>query len=65
MSRDVISACPVCSSEPAVTRLQCRGCGTATDGDSNVGRFERLSRELARHEITVDEAAALLRARKK
>jgi hypothetical protein len=45
MSRDVISTCPVCSSELAVTRLQCRGCGTAIEGDFNVGRFGRLSRE--------------------
>jgi hypothetical protein len=45
MSRDVISTCPVCSSELAVTRLLCRGCGTAIEGDFNVGRFGRLSRE--------------------
>ncbi|HEY5486634.1 MAG TPA: DUF2089 domain-containing protein [Candidatus Limnocylindrales bacterium] len=45
MSRDVISTCPVCSSELAVTRLQCRGCGTAIEGDFNVGRFGRLSRD--------------------
>lgn len=45
MSRDVISTCPVCASELAVTRLQCRGCGTAIEGDFNVGRFGRLSRE--------------------
>jgi len=45
MARDVISTCPVCSSELAVTRLQCRGCGTAIEGDFSVGRFGRLSRE--------------------
>ncbi len=45
MARDVISTCPVCSSELAITRLQCRGCGTAIEGDFNVGRFGRLSRE--------------------
>ena len=45
MSRDVISTCPVCSSELAITRLQCRGCGTAIEGEFNVGRFGRLSRE--------------------
>ena len=45
MSRDVISTCPVCSSELSVTRLQCRGCGTAIEGDFNVGRFGRLGRE--------------------
>jgi hypothetical protein len=45
MSRDVISTCPVCSSELSVTRLQCRGCGTAIEGDFNVGRFGRLTRD--------------------
>jgi hypothetical protein len=45
MARDVISTCPICSSELAVTRLQCRGCGTAIEGDFNVGRFGRLGRE--------------------
>jgi hypothetical protein len=45
MPRDVISTCPVCSSELSITRLQCRGCGTAIEGDFNVGRFGRLSRE--------------------
>jgi hypothetical protein len=45
MSRDVISTCPVCSSELSITRLVCRGCGTAIEGDFNVGRFGRLSRD--------------------
>jgi len=45
MARDVISTCPVCSSELSITRLQCRGCGTTIEGDFNVGRFGRLSRE--------------------
>ena len=45
MARDVISTCPLCSSELAITRLQCRGCGTAIEGDFNVGRFGRLTRD--------------------
>ncbi len=45
MARDVISTCPICSSELSITRLQCRGCGTAIEGDFNVGRFGRLNRE--------------------
>jgi len=45
MPRDVISTCPVCSSELSITRLQCRGCGTAIEGEFGVGRFGRLSRE--------------------
>jgi hypothetical protein len=42
---DVISTCPVCSSELAVTRLNCRSCGTTLEGDFSVGRFGRLSRD--------------------
>jgi hypothetical protein len=42
---DVISTCPVCSSELAVTRLHCSSCGTTLEGDFSVGRFGRLNRE--------------------
>lgn len=45
MPHDVISTCPVCSGELAVTRLHCRACGTTLEGDFSVGRFGRLSRE--------------------
>jgi hypothetical protein len=45
MPHDVISTCPVCSNELTVTRLQCRSCGTALEGDFAVGRFGRLNRE--------------------
>ena len=45
MPNDVISTCPVCSHELAVTRLHCRSCGTTLEGDFSVGRFGRLSRE--------------------
>jgi hypothetical protein len=45
MPHDVISTCPVCSSELAVTRLHCQTCGTTLEGDFSVGRFGRLSRE--------------------
>jgi hypothetical protein len=45
MARDVISTCPVCSGELSITRLVCRGCGTAIEGEFNVGRFGRLNRE--------------------
>jgi hypothetical protein len=45
MPHDVISTCPVCSSELSVTRLHCRSCGTTLEGDFSVGRFGRLSRE--------------------
>ena len=45
MPHDVISICPVCANELAVTRLHCRSCGTTLEGDFSVGRFGRLSRE--------------------
>lgn len=45
MPHDVISTCPVCSSELAVTRLHCRSCGTSLEGDFTVGRFGRLNRD--------------------
>lgn len=45
MARDVISTCPVCEAELAITRLHCRTCGTALEGDFSVGRFGRLGRE--------------------
>jgi hypothetical protein len=44
MPHDVISTCPVCSGELAVTRLHCRSCGTTLEGEFSVGRFGRLSR---------------------
>lgn len=45
MPHDVISTCPVCSSELAVTRLHCRSCGTTLEGEFTVGRFGRLTKE--------------------
>jgi hypothetical protein len=45
MAHDVISTCPVCASELAVTRLHCATCGTTLEGDFSVGRFGRLNRD--------------------
>jgi len=45
MPHDVISTCPVCASELAVTRLHCGTCGTTLEGDFTVGRFGRLNRD--------------------
>jgi len=45
MPRDVISTCPVCEGELLISRLHCRSCGTALEGEFGVGRFGRLSRE--------------------
>lgn len=45
MARDVISTCPVCEGELRITRLHCRSCGTALEGEFGVGRFGRLTRE--------------------
>jgi hypothetical protein len=45
MPHDVISTCPVCAGELAVTRLRCGSCGTTLEGDFSVGRFGRLERD--------------------
>lgn len=45
MTHDVISTCPVCEHELAVTRLHCSECGTTLEGTFSVGRFGRLNRE--------------------
>ncbi|HET9879601.1 MAG TPA: DUF2089 domain-containing protein [Candidatus Limnocylindria bacterium] len=45
MAHDVISTCPVCEGELMISRLHCRSCGTALEGEFGVGRFGRLSRE--------------------
>ena len=45
MPHDVISTCPVCSGELAVTRLHCRSCGTTLEGEFTVGRFGRLTKD--------------------
>jgi hypothetical protein len=45
MPRDVISTCPVCEGELLISRLHCRSCGTALEGEFGVGRFGRLGKE--------------------
>jgi hypothetical protein len=45
MVHDVIAICPVCSGELTITRLHCRACGSALEGEFGVGRFGRLDRE--------------------
>jgi len=45
MVHDVIATCPVCSGELTITRLHCRSCGTALEGEFGPGRFGRLDRE--------------------
>ena len=45
MARDVISTCPVCEGELLISRLHCKSCGTALEGEFGVGRFGRLSKE--------------------
>lgn len=45
MVHDVIATCPVCNGELTITRLHCRSCGTALEGEFGPGRFGRLDRE--------------------
>jgi hypothetical protein len=39
----VIGKCPVCGDTMSVTRLHCRNCDTAVEGQFSLGRFYRLS----------------------
>jgi hypothetical protein len=39
----VIGKCPVCGETMAVTRLHCRNCDSALEGQFSLGRFYRLS----------------------
>ena len=48
MVHDVIATCPVCADELTITRLHCRACGTALEGEFGVGRFGRLDRDQLR-----------------
>jgi hypothetical protein len=48
MVHDVIATCPVCADELTITRLHCRSCGSALEGEFGVGRFGRLDREQMR-----------------
>ena len=48
MVHDVIATCPVCTDELTITRLHCRSCGTALEGEFGVGRFGRLDRDQMR-----------------
>jgi hypothetical protein len=45
MVHDVIATCPVCAGELTITRLHCRACGSALEGEFGVGRFGKLDRE--------------------
>jgi len=44
-AHDVISTCPVCAQQLAVTRLHCGECGTTLEGRFSVGRFGRLDKD--------------------
>ena len=41
----VIGKCPVCGNTLAVTRLHCRSCDTALEGQFSLGRFYQLTPE--------------------
>ena len=41
----VVGKCPVCGDSLAVTRLQCRNCDSALEGQFSLGRFYQLSPE--------------------
>lgn len=39
----VVGKCPVCGDTMTVTRLHCRGCDSALEGQFSLGRFYQLS----------------------
>jgi len=41
----VVGKCPVCDDTMTVTRLHCRGCDSALEGQFSLGRFYQLSPE--------------------
>ncbi len=41
----VVGKCPVCGDTMAATRLHCRGCDSALEGQFSLGRFYQLSPE--------------------
>jgi hypothetical protein len=41
----VVGKCPVCGETLTVTRLHCRGCDSALEGQFSLGRFYQLSPE--------------------
>jgi hypothetical protein len=73
----MLTTCPVCSDQLAITRLHCRNCDTTIEGYFEVGRLGRLSTEqlefvetflrcegkLSRMEPEMDMSYPTLRAR--
>lgn len=45
MSKKVIGKCPVCGDRMKVTELGCPSCRTRLNGDFELGKFSKLSRE--------------------
>ena len=45
MNREVIGKCPVCDNNLSVTKLTCSDCNTSLEGDFNLCKFCRLSKE--------------------
>jgi hypothetical protein len=41
----LLTVCPVCGDQMAVTRLHCRSCDTAIEGHFDTGRLGRLDRD--------------------
>lgn len=41
----LLTTCPVCGDQMAITRLHCRSCDTAIEGQFDAGRLGRLDRD--------------------
>lgn len=45
MNREVIGKCPICENQLKVTKLSCPSCNTNIEGDFDLCKFCKLSRE--------------------
>nr|WP_300005519.1 DUF2089 domain-containing protein [Tissierella sp.] len=45
MKRETIGICPICNDELHVTRLTCHNCNTSIEGDFELCKFSKLSKD--------------------
>ncbi|HKM30431.1 MAG TPA: DUF2089 domain-containing protein [Bacilli bacterium] len=45
MRKEVISKCPICGDELAITRLHCDSCGIEISGEFSLSKLAKLSKE--------------------
>lgn len=45
MKKQLIGSCPICENELKVEKLGCKKCGTKIEGDFELNKFSKLTRE--------------------